>query len=70
VTRYIAHRSAPRAWTDDAPVSVIARPTLTVHEADNAPIDTGLLDAHGVPLYRVRERAAVGFDLTDRSRPS
>ena len=32
-----------------------------VHEADDSPIDTGLLDARGVRLYRVREKIPFGF---------
>jgi hypothetical protein len=68
VNRYIARRTPPRAWTDDSPWITSQRPTLTVHQVDDAPTDTGLLDADGVPLYRVRERVAMGFDLTKRSR--
>lgn len=67
LTRYIARRTPPRAWTDDSPWTTSQRPTLTVYEVDDAPTDTGLLDAHGTPLYRVRERATMGFDLTKRS---
>ena len=34
--------------------------TITVHE-DDEPKDTGLLDANGTPIYRVRERVPFGF---------
>lgn len=34
---------------------------LDVLEADDTPQKTGLLDANGTPLYRVRERVAFGF---------
>lgn len=32
-----------------------------VIEADRAPQETGLLDAHGDPLYRVHETVPFGF---------
>jgi hypothetical protein len=35
---------------------------------DDPPVRTGLLDASGQPLYRVRERGIVGFDLRGTKR--
>lgn len=35
----------------------------TVHEQDKPPIKTGLLDAKGIPLYRVPDTQPLGFDL-------
>lgn len=37
-------------------------PTITVLE-DDAPEFTGLLDADGRPIYRVRERIKMGFHV-------
>ncbi len=61
--RYVSRR--PRAWQDDCG-GWQDRPTITVHEDDDEPQDTGLLDACGNPLFRVRDRAPLGFDLTPR----
>lgn len=38
-----------------------AHPTLQVVEVDNSPVDTGLLTASGVKLYRVPETVQIGF---------
>jgi hypothetical protein len=38
-----------------------ALPTSVVHEQDKAPVNTGLLDALGRPLYRVPETVPMGF---------
>ena len=63
--RYIALAHPPRAWTDNYPGPTSAsRPTITVHEDDSSPEYTGLLDARGVELFRVRERVAMGFEIT------
>lgn len=58
--RYVAigRAARPRAdWEEEEAVQV----GTTVHEADDGPIDTGLLDARGVRLYRVREKIPFGF---------
>ncbi len=34
-----------------------------VFEQEPGPCNTGLLNAEGLPLYRMSERAAIGFDL-------
>jgi hypothetical protein len=64
-TRYVALRRAPgpRAWINDYNETLPAQPTVTVIEGDPAPAETGLLDAHGTPLYRVAEREPIGFRL-------
>jgi len=36
-------------------------PGVTVYEREDTPEDTGLFDASGVKLYRVRERIKMGF---------
>ena len=41
---------------------------LTIHEPENGPQATGLLDARGNPLYRIAERAPIGF-FTLKERP-
>jgi hypothetical protein len=33
----------------------------TVFEPDDSPMDTGLLDSHGNPLYAVYSRQPIGF---------
>ena len=33
----------------------------TVHEPDDSPVDTGLLDAHGNKLFAINEMAQIGF---------
>jgi len=57
-THYVAIQ--PRAWVSatDAPET---RPTCEVFEADAKPIDTGLLNADGLRLYRIQPRAPLGF---------
>jgi hypothetical protein len=62
MTRY-RYVSRPRAWQDDYG-GWQDRPTATVYEPDDAPQETGLLDALGNPLFRVVDRAPLGFDLT------
>lgn len=41
---------------------------VTVFEADDGPQETGLLDAHGNPLYRLVERRPIGFRVKPRVR--
>lgn len=61
--RYVALAAAPRAWGNDHHTITESRPTMFVHETDPTPEPTGLLDQHGVPLYRVEERERLGFGL-------
>ena len=37
------------------------RPTISVIQDDDEPAETGLLDANGTPLYRVKDSIPVGF---------
>lgn len=55
--KYVA---IPRADWDEPP-DVEAVSTRTVLVDDDAPIKTGLLDHHGTPLYRIREKIRFGF---------
>jgi hypothetical protein len=41
-------------------------PTTVVHETDRTPERTGILDANGTPLYRVRETVPFGFQGVKR----
>jgi hypothetical protein len=38
----------------------------TVIEQDLAPVNSGLVNAQGVPLYRMPTRDPIGFDLRGR----
>ena len=55
--RYISH-----AWVedDDTWPDERERPTITVHEREG-PAWTGLVDASGVPIYRVPSRVPMGY---------
>lgn len=36
-------------------------PSLTVYDSDDSPIDTGLVDHGGNPIYSYTERQPIGF---------
>lgn len=58
--RYVAispRRRARACWDDDAP-QMIAQ---VVHETLDDPVNTGLVDADGTPLYRISEKRPIGF---------
>ena len=60
--RYITRR----AWWDDEDgsnpgFSAIELRGMQIAVEDDQPEKTGLLDQHGDPLYRVRERIKTGF---------
>lgn len=57
----IATPPSPRGWQSDGDAYFQERPTITAWEADPAPQPTGLLDMHGVPIYRQSERVPIGF---------
>ena len=60
MSKYVAMTRPPKAgddWWDAVP----SHDTITVHAEDDRPIKTGIVDAHGVPLYRIRDRIKVGF---------
>ena len=61
--RYV---SRPRAWQNECGEGWQDRPSITIYEPDDEAQDTGLLDACGNPLFRVVDRAPIGFDLTPR----
>jgi hypothetical protein len=57
--KYVA-LSRPKAseyWEDQPPIAA----ATTVYEPSEEPIDTGLFDATGTKLYRVRDRVKMGF---------
>lgn len=35
--------------------------SITVHESENEPVETGLLDRNGVMIYRVSDKRPIGF---------
>lgn len=41
---------------------------LTVYEVDDEPVDTGLVDASGLPIYRVTDREPIGFRVAAKKR--
>jgi hypothetical protein len=55
--RYVTIARPRAEYLDDAPQFN----GQTVIVEDDQPVKTGLLDASGVDIYRVRERAQVGF---------
>lgn len=56
--RYVALARRPRGyWEEIDP----PEQSLTVFEAEDGPVETGLYDANGVPLYRVPERVKMGY---------
>ncbi len=57
---YIALATPPRAWVSNTHTPETL-PTVTVHVENPAPRATGLVTAQGTPIYRVTERAPVGF---------
>lgn len=59
MTRY-AYVTKPRSWWSDEPALADVS-TRTVIMDDDEPERTGLLDQHGTPIYRVRERIPFGF---------
>ena len=49
----------PRAdWLEDAPEPVLS---FDVIVSDDEPVNTGLLDAHGTPIYRTPDKIKMGF---------
>ncbi len=58
--KYIAIPQRPRAYDDLEDVQPMAA-AHTVYERDDAPENTGLLNADGTPLYRVRDRVKMGY---------
>ena len=58
--RYIIN-AKPRANFEDLYVDAESSLARTVYEPDQSPIDTGLLDAHGAPIYAIHEPRPIGF---------
>lgn len=51
-----------RTTADDEDELWIDQPrTLTVHQPHDEPVDTGLIDAAGTPLYRMPDERVIGF---------
>lgn len=60
MNRYVA-LAQPHPWINDAWTHTAGPTTIVVHEYEPAAKPTGLLNASGLPLYRVRDRVACGF---------
>ena len=57
MTRYVTRAR----WADDISADILTSPTITVHEADDF-VDTGILDRHGIPLYRT-DKVKMGIQI-------
>lgn len=57
--KYVAMR--PKSWVFYEESPEVEKETCQVWEADADPINTGLLNADGVPLYRMPSRGPLGF---------
>lgn len=44
--------------------SQVAGGDVVFEPGDNTPVNTGLLDVRGTPLYRIPEHRPIGFNLT------
>ena len=58
--KYVAiHRPARASgdWEDQPPIAA----ATTVYEREDEPEQTGLVDMHGTPLYRVKDKTKMGF---------
>jgi hypothetical protein len=62
VDRYVPRRAIHGFFAEGSPDDEQHK-TLTVHEPDDAPIATGLLDASGEALFRVVVRSPIGFQF-------
>lgn len=63
MTRYVTRRPRPKLLWDDVlrEEETGARSTVTVHEPEDEPQPTGLLDAQGNELMRETVRRPIGF---------
>jgi len=64
MTRYIAiPRSHPKSIVSDDWVNWggTLLTNVTVHDRDEVPVKTGLVDAHGTDLYRLPQPRKIGF---------
>jgi hypothetical protein len=62
--RYVAIPT--KAWVSETHVAE-SRPTCEVFESDPSPVDTGLLDPHGVKLFRIQDRVPLGFHVAPKA---
>jgi hypothetical protein len=60
--KYITRSADTGWWVHDASESL----AKTVYEDEDKPADTGLLDADGTKIYRVRDRQPIGFITCNR----
>jgi hypothetical protein len=57
--KYVAIK--PRAYDVEWHAMPATVQATTVYEADEKPEETGLLDMHGTPLYRIKNKRKMGF---------
>lgn len=60
MTRYVAIPNRPKASDDWENRSPIVNAT-TIYESEDEPERTGLLNADGTPLYRVKDKIKIGY---------
>lgn len=61
--RYIAIRPSTGSDWDDTREVLTA---TTVHEPERRPVRTGIINAQGVPIFRVEDPNPIGFDMAPR----
>lgn len=59
--RYVALTKPPKQWDAEHHIWQTERPSAMVYEPSHDPVDTGLVTAEGVPLYRTFEPNPIGF---------
>lgn len=62
MTAYVTRPA--KAWQNSWFETMSGRPSETVIESDPTPKPIGLVDQHGVEIYRVEDRLPLGFDLS------
>lgn len=57
------YRAIKDTWLDER-TGLVAD---TLVETDKTPVKTGLVDANGIPLYRMPENVSLGFQIREGS---
>ena len=55
------YRPIATTWDSDISAMIHMRDSVEVHQTDNGPQPTGILDANGTPLYRITPTVRFGF---------
>lgn len=63
MTRYVALKRKARAdhYSEDLEEYVASPSTITVHEIEDEPEPTGILDRHGNEYHRLEDRTPAGY---------